>query len=95
MNSLNAAPPAGVVHSTPEPVDLRTCPAVPAPPPAVSVPVSVAPDNVNPEIVVTVDPDAIDVDPSVGAEYPDTVPQESVPDPSVVRYLPEFDLCWK
>jgi hypothetical protein len=40
-------------------------------------------DSVSPAIVVTVAPDAIDVDPSVGAEYPETVPQESVPDPSV------------
>lgn len=49
--------------------------------------------NVRSEIVVTVAPDAIEVDPIVGAEYPDTVPQERVPEPSVVRYLPEFDVC--
>jgi hypothetical protein len=93
MNSLNAAPPdaAAVPHSTPLPVDLRTCPDVPVPPPAVSEPESVAPESVSPEIVVTVAPDAIDVDPSVGAEYPDTVPQESVPEPSFVRYFPELD----
>ena len=43
----------------------------------------------NPTIVVTVAPEAIDVEPSVGAEYPSTVPQE-VEVPSVVRYLPEL-----
>ena len=48
---------------------------------------------VSPTIVVTVAPEAIDVEPSVGAEYPEIVPQESVPEPSVVRYLPEFVAC--
>jgi len=33
------------------------------------VPDSVAFDSVSPAIVVTVDPDAIDVDPSVGAAF--------------------------
>ena len=45
--------------------------------------------NVSPAIVVTVAPEPIDVEPIVGAENPDTVPQdEDVP--SVVRYLPEL-----
>jgi hypothetical protein len=45
--------------------------------------------SVRPEIVVTVAPDAIVVEPRVGAEYPATVPQDDVV-PSVVRYLPEL-----
>jgi hypothetical protein len=48
--------------------------------------------KVKPAIVVTVAPEATDVEPIVGAEYPETVPQESVPEPSVVRYLPELDV---
>ena len=46
----------------------------------------------SPAIVVTVAPEAIDVEPSVGAEYPVIVPQEVVV-PSVVRYLPELPDC--
>jgi hypothetical protein len=49
--------------------------------------------KVKPAIVVTVAPEAIDVDPNVGAEYPETVPQESVPEPSVVKYFPELEVC--
>ena len=45
--------------------------------------------KVNPAIVVTVAPDPIGVDPIVGSENPDTVPQE-VDVPFVVRYLPEL-----
>ena len=92
INSLNAAPAEGVVHCTPEPVDARTCPDVPVPPPAVNEPESVAPDKVTPAIVVTVAPDAIDVEPSVGAEYEDTVAQDET-EPFVVRYLPLLPVC--
>jgi hypothetical protein len=45
--------------------------------------------RVSPAIVVTVAPEAIDVEPIVGAEYEATVPQDEVV-PSVVRYLPEL-----
>ena len=44
--------------------------------------------NVRPAIVVTVAPEAIDVDPNVGAEYEVDVPQDEVV-PSVVKYFPE------
>jgi hypothetical protein len=44
---------------------------------------------VNPINVVLVEPETIAVEPSVGAEYPATVPQDDVV-PSVVRYLPEL-----
>jgi len=47
---------------------------------------------VSPAIFVTVEPEVIDVDPSVGAEYEDTVPHEAV-EPSVVKYLPELPVC--
>jgi len=43
---------------------------------------------VKPIKVVLVEPEAIDVEPSVGAKYEDTVPHEAVV-PSVVRYLPD------
>jgi hypothetical protein len=56
-------------HCVPVPVEESTCPEVPVEPPAVSVPDTVAFDSVSPEIVVTVAPEAIDVEPSVGAEY--------------------------
>ena len=49
--------------------------------------VTVALVSVSPATVVTVAPDAIDVEPSVGGSYPETVPQE-VEVPSVVRYFP-------
>ena len=52
-------------------------------------PVNVGDVRVRPAIVVTVAPDAIDVEPMVGAENPDTVPQE-VEVPSVVKNLPEL-----
>ena len=89
INSLNDAPPDA--HLTPEPVVCKYIPDVPVDPFAVKVPVNVALLSVSPAIVVTVAPEAIDVDPRVGAEYPATVAQESVPAPSVVRYLPELD----
>jgi hypothetical protein len=41
--------------------------------------------SVKPEIVVTVAPELITVEPRVGALYPATVPQDDVV-PSVVRY---------
>ena len=58
-------------------------------PDAVTVPVKVGALKVKPEIVVTVAPDAILVEPRVGAEYEATVPQDEVL-PSVVKYLPEL-----
>ena len=56
------------------------------------MPVSTAFESVSPAIVVTVAPDPIDVEPSVGAEYEDTVAHDTSV-PSVVRYLPEFEVC--
>ena len=75
-----AAPPPGVAHCVPVPVEASTCPEVPTPPPAVSVPVSVGLDNVSPATVVTVAPEAIDVEPRVGAVY-EEIPVKPAPDP--------------
>ena len=51
------------------------------------MPVSVAPDNVSPVIVVTVAPEAIDVEPSVGALNPDgAAAHEGIPDANVRMY---------
>ena len=49
--------------------------------------------DVTPGKVVNVPPEVILVDPIVGAEYEDPVPHDNVPAPSVVRYLPELDVC--
>ena len=46
----------------------------------------------SPAIVVTVAPEPIDVEPSVGAEYEDTVPHDTLV-PSDVRYLPFAEVC--
>lgn len=45
-SELKPPPALGFTHCTPDPVDDNTCPVVPTPPLAVTVPVSTTDDNV-------------------------------------------------
>ena len=72
MKTVGVESAAAAAHCTPDPVEVKTCPEVPVEAPAVKEPVIVGPERVNPAIVVTVAPEAIEVDPRVGAEYEDT-----------------------
>ena len=51
-------------------------------PDAVTVPVSVGAVKVSPAIVVTVAPEAIEVEPIVGAEYEEEIPVSAEPSPA-------------